>query len=171
MAYSKHIIVDCIKRHYDLLVRAAYLNPNDIETPPLEGWSDEQLVVDILRTLGRSEQVIELLRHLPYIKSPRTLDRYEVYEETVAISYLRRHERFGKVTAESCRGKTVDDFCLMPADADWPPSFISLTEGREATWWVIDTNEGVKMQMHGQALNLQLIPIRRYISRWNLHSR
>jgi hypothetical protein len=142
MVFNKDIVVNCVQQHYELLVRAAYLDPNDIETPPPEGWSDEQLMVDILRALGRSEEVVELLRHLPYIKSFNTLDRYEVYEETKSINYLRKYKRLRNVTAESCRGKTVDDFGLMPADADWPSSFISLTEGREATWWVIDTEKG-----------------------------
>jgi hypothetical protein len=147
MIYEKNVIVGCIKRHYDVLVRAAYLDPNDIETPPPEGWSDEQLPVEILRALGRSEEVVELLRHLPYIKRSRGLGRYEVYEMTVSINYLRNGGRFGNATVESCRGKTVDDFCLMPVDADWPPSFISLTEGRESTWWIIDTREGMLREM------------------------
>jgi len=140
MVHNRNVAVNCVKRYYDLLVRAAYLDPNTIETPPPEGWSDEQLPVEILRALGRSEIVINLLRHIPYI---RTLPRYEVDEETIAINYLRNADRFEGATAESCRGKTVDDFCLMPADADWPASFISLTEGREGTWWIIDTDEGM----------------------------
>jgi hypothetical protein len=48
--------------------RAAYLNPHTIGAPPPDGWSDEQLVVDILRTLGRTERVIDLLRYMPYIR-------------------------------------------------------------------------------------------------------
>jgi len=140
MVHDRDVAVNCVKRYYDLLVRAAYLDPNAIELPPPEGWSDEQLTVEILRALGRSETVIDLLRHVPYI---RTLPRYEVDEETIAINYLRNADRFKGATVESCRGKTVDDFCLMPQDADWPASFISLTEGREGTWWIIDTDEGM----------------------------
>jgi hypothetical protein len=139
MAHNRDVLVNCIKRYYELLVRAAYLDPNAIETPPPSGWTDEQLTVDILRALGRSEAVIDLLRHVPYIKyNPR----YEVWEVTIAINYLRSADRFKGATAEECKWKTVDDFCLMPEDANWPAGFISLTEGREAYWWIIDTDEG-----------------------------
>jgi hypothetical protein len=46
----------------------AYLDPAQIECPPPSGWSDDQLAVDILRGLGRSGKVIDLLQHLPYLR-------------------------------------------------------------------------------------------------------
>jgi hypothetical protein len=154
MVHNRDVLVNCIKRYYDLLIRAAYLDPNAIETPPPSGWTDEQLEVDILRVLGRSETVIDLLRHIPYIKSYLTHrqhnPRYEVLEETVAINYLRTADLFEGATAEECKGKTLDDFCLMPVDAEWPAGFISLTGGREATSWVIDTDEGTTVNARGE---------------------
>lgn len=144
MAFDRDVVVKCIQRHYDLLVRAAYLDPNLIQTPPPEGWSEEGIMADVLRELGRSEAVIDLLRHLPYINAPnRGLDRYEIHEETISINYLREYSPLKNRTVESCRGKTVDHFDMMPAPADWPSSFISLSQGREATWWIIDTEEGM----------------------------
>jgi hypothetical protein len=67
MPYDRDVVVNCIKRHYDLLVRMAYLDPDEILHPPPEGWSDEQLVVDTLQKRKRSERVIDLLRHMPYL--------------------------------------------------------------------------------------------------------
>lgn len=142
MEFDRDIVVKCIQRHYNLLVSAAYLEPNLIQTPPPEGWSEEEIMADVLRALGRSEAVIDLLRHLPYTRTARSFDRLEVYEETEPINYLREFSPLRKTTVETSRGETVNDFTLMPADADWPSSFISLTEGREATWWIIDTDEG-----------------------------
>jgi hypothetical protein len=149
MAYGRDLIVDCIRRHYDLLVSFAYLDPAAIENPPPEGWSDEQLMVDVLCALGRSEKVIDLLRYLPYIKEPpKYPDRFEVLEVTFSINYLQNCHP--KITAESCRGKQLGEVLwnvlLMPADADYPSSFISLTGGREATCWIIDTEEGMWVQ-------------------------
>jgi hypothetical protein len=143
MAYDRDTLVVGIKRHYDLLVRFAYLDPAAIETPPPTGWTDAQLAVDFLHALGRNETVIDLLRHMPYIKHRPREPHYEVHAETKAINYLRYAERFGRgATVEVCAGKTMDHFCLFPADANWPASFISLTEGREGLWWIIDTDEG-----------------------------
>jgi hypothetical protein len=154
MVHNRDVLVNCIKRYYDLLVRAAYLDPNAIETPPPSGWTDEQLEVDILRALGRSEAVIDLLRHMPYIKSdsaPQYHPRYEVWEETVAVNYLRSANRFEGATAEQCKEKTLSEFFLMPVDAEWPAGFISLTEGRDATSWIIDTDEGTAANYRGQS--------------------
>jgi hypothetical protein len=66
MAFERDIVIKCVQRHYDLLVRAAYLDPKIIQTPPLESWSEVEIMADVLRALGRSEAVIDLLRHLPY---------------------------------------------------------------------------------------------------------
>ena len=41
MPYDRHVVVSCIERHYDLLVRMAYLDPDTILRPPPEGWTDE----------------------------------------------------------------------------------------------------------------------------------
>ncbi|KAF3811754.1 hypothetical protein GCG54_00014506 [Colletotrichum gloeosporioides] len=46
-----------------------YLSPDNIQHPPLEGWSDSELDVDGLRTiLGRSNTAVDLLRCLPYLR-------------------------------------------------------------------------------------------------------
>jgi hypothetical protein len=146
MAYNRDIVVNCIKRHYDLLVRAAYLDPANIQYPPADGWSDEQLVVDVLRVLGRSDKVIDLLRHLPYIKD--SAENFYIYHETHPMSYLRGTDLVGNLKAEECQGKDLCELLLMPVPADWPAGFISLSHGREGTWWVIDTTKGLIVNTH-----------------------
>lgn len=145
MAYNRDIIVNCLKRHYELLVRMAYLDPTVIQHPPPEGWSDQQLAVDVLRVLGRSEKVIDLLRHLPYLRCNIDDEKWEIYPETRAISYLRDVDLLRSKPADSCRGKGLFDLLMMPFAADYPPDMISLTYGRDATFWVIDTEEGRKV--------------------------
>jgi hypothetical protein len=78
MAYNRDVLIACVQRHYGLLVRFAYLNPDAIETPPPSGWTDEQLASDILQLLGHDEKVIDLLRHQPYLK----FQRYEPTHES-----------------------------------------------------------------------------------------
>ena len=143
MAYDRDVVVNCIKRHYELLVKAAYLDPAEVRYPPDEGWSDEQLTVDVLRAFGRSEEVIDLLRHLPYIKQLDGDDRDEVYFETRHLSYLRDTWPFKSLTVEECRGKQLSDKLLMPPPANWPAGFISLTQYQHVTWWIIDTAKGL----------------------------
>jgi len=143
MAYDRDLVVHCIKRHYELLVKAAYFDSAEVRYPPDEGWSDKQLPVDVLRAFGRSEEVIDLLRHLPYIKQLDGDDKDEVYFETRHLSYLRDTWPFISLTVEECQGKQLSDKLLMPRPADWPAGFISLTRDQHATWWIIDTTKGL----------------------------
>lgn len=122
----------------------AYLDPAAIQSPPLQGWSDDELAVDELRALGRSENVIHLLRRLPFLRQDLHDEKWEVYEETRSLSYLRGAGFLGGGrTPEACRSQGLFKLGLMPFDAAYPPGMISLTAGREATFWVIDTDEGM----------------------------
>ncbi|KAI4698221.1 hypothetical protein J4E81_003603 [Alternaria sp. BMP 2799] len=91
MPYNRDVVVSCIERHYDLLVRMAYLDPDTILRPPPEGWTDEQLAVDTLQEWKRSDRVIDLLRHLPYLSKNMGDSKYEVYIVTEACNYLRNY--------------------------------------------------------------------------------
>jgi hypothetical protein len=143
MAYDRDVVIRCLKRHYELLVKAAYFDAAEIQYPPDEGWSDEQLAVDIMLTFGRSDEVIDLLRHLPYIKQLDGDCKDEVYFETQHLSYLRETWPFKSLTAEKCQGKTLFDKLLMPGPEDWPAGCVALSQDIYATWWVIDTAKGL----------------------------
>jgi hypothetical protein len=69
------------------------------------------------------------------------IGRYEVYYEIEPLSYLRGTSDVRYVTADSCEGKDSSDVLLMPHQANWPAGFVSLTNGRDAMWWVIETSE------------------------------
>lgn len=145
MAFDRDVLVNCIKRHYELLVKAAYLDPAEVRYPPLEGWDDEQLAVDILQVLGRSESVIDLLRHLPFIKQLDGFDEDEVWLSTRHLSYMRDTSPMKGLTAQKCQGKQLFDYLLMPGPEDWPAGFISLTCHQHSIWWIIDTQKGLAM--------------------------
>ncbi|KAJ8108633.1 hypothetical protein OPT61_g8038 [Boeremia exigua] len=143
MAYDRDVVVNCFKRHYKLLVKAAYFDPAEILYPPDEGWSDEKLAADVLRTFGRSEEVIDLLRHLPYIKQLDGDVKDELYFESRHLSYLRDTWPFRYLTVENCQGKQLFDKLLMPSPEDWPAGFIALTQDIYGTWWIFDTAKGI----------------------------
>jgi hypothetical protein len=140
MAYDRDAVVGFLKRHYDFLVRMAHLDPAWIEQPPPPGWSDEQLAVDILRVLGCSKQVIDLLRHLRYLQNNLDSSEFQIHSETSATSYLRNGGWFSRQTPKSCQGHNLGYLGLMPFAEDCPPGLISLTHGDMA--WIIDTDEG-----------------------------
>ncbi|KAK8115570.1 hypothetical protein PG984_012072 [Apiospora sp. TS-2023a] len=143
----------------------AYLDPAVVQSPPPQGWSDDELAVDVLRALGRSENVIHLLRRLPYLRQDIQDEKWEVYEETRPLSYLRGANAFGDRTAEDCCDQGLHKLGLMPFNVAYPPGMISLTAGREATFWIIDTDEGMYCDVLPQDLPNQPIFTRPHIPR------
>jgi hypothetical protein len=96
-----------------------------------------------MHAFGRSEEVIDLLRHLPYIKQLDGDSKDEMYFETQHLSYLRDTWPFKSLTVEKCQGKQLFDKLLMPSPEDWPAGSIALTQDIYATWWIIDTAKGL----------------------------
>ncbi|KAF2833365.1 hypothetical protein CC86DRAFT_365284, partial [Ophiobolus disseminans] len=145
MPYDRDIVINCIERHYDLLVRMAYLDPGVILRPPPEGWSDEQLAVDTLQKWKRSDKVIDLLRHMPYLSKNMFTDKYDVYIETEASIYLRNfgwlQDEYVTKSPSHRYGNTYS--LMMPFEEDSPAGLIPLTQGNKGTVWMIDTDEGV----------------------------
>ena len=139
MPYDRDVVVSCIERHYDLLVRMAYLDPDTILRPPPEGWSDEQLAVDTLQEWKRSDRVIDLLRHLPYLSKNMGDSKYEVYIVTEACNYLRNHGWL----KDADKKKAIRRMSPCGEGQKIPAGMIPLSQGNEATVWMIDTDQGM----------------------------
>ncbi|KAK1633494.1 hypothetical protein BDP81DRAFT_433873 [Colletotrichum phormii] len=144
-SYDRNVVVKCLKRHYELLVRMGYMDVSAVELPPAAGWSDAELRVDALRAMGRSETVIDLLRHIPYVHENEESDPVEVYTETFPLRYLRNGRWFGggsNGSGEEFANTPLLDLGFAPFDGPVPVDMVSLTHADEGTWWLIDTNQG-----------------------------
>jgi hypothetical protein len=62
---SPETYISAIRDYYEFLA-AMYLDPADIEEPPEGGWPT--ITPSTYRLLGKSDEVISLLRHLPYLR-------------------------------------------------------------------------------------------------------
>lgn len=93
--------------------------------PPSAGW--ETVDSAALRELGKSEAVIELLRHLPYLEAAGRYDKLLVQYETVAIAY------------------TKSPSTLMEQVNPLPGNCVYVTEGvdREGYSLILDIEKGV----------------------------
>jgi hypothetical protein len=135
----------------------AYLDPAAVRHSPPEGWSDDELAVDVLRSSNRSENVVDVLRYLPYNVHNTGLGKYEVYIETENTCFLLDTGYLKGTTAEQRRNQSLDDYLLM-LFGTYPPSFIALSCGDIV--WMVDTDEGIK-----RALNisqLRIVTMNRY---------
>lgn len=145
MVYDRDTVVRGMQRHYDLLVQFAFLEPSDILRPPSTGWTDEQINMDLFLKAGRSNAVIDLVKHLPYLRrteNPYTRDEWEIHQFCLSINYLRGGDEdsygaYGTAEAYFHEG-------IMPFDGlVSPPGMVALATDWRIDTWVLDTDEGV----------------------------
>ncbi|KAF9872880.1 hypothetical protein CkaCkLH20_09743 [Colletotrichum karsti] len=130
-----------LTQFYTKLATTPYLSPDDIQHPPPEGWSDAELDMDGLRTtLCRSDTVVDLLRHLPYLQPVGAGDQTDqclIFPKSKAMRYLRQD---GSLADEHLEG--LFELAHLPSD------IVSLTyPAGEYTlygpqWWLVDCKTG-----------------------------
>lgn len=117
-------IADALTAFYKQIIRHPYLNDTALKIPPSSGWETIDSVA--LRGLGKSEAVIKLLRHLPYLEANERCEKLLVQYETVAIAY------------------TKNPSTLMEELNPLPGNCVYLTEGvgREGYSLILDVEKG-----------------------------
>ena len=63
--YSRDACIAAVRDYYRFLTKL-YLKESDVIDPPEGGWPS--ITPDVLREMGKTDEVISLLRHLPYIR-------------------------------------------------------------------------------------------------------
>ncbi|KAF6235802.1 hypothetical protein HO173_005997 [Letharia columbiana] len=123
-SYSRGEVIAAIQDFYELLIKLPYIEPNALVLPPSEGWSGVN--AQKLRDRGKTEEVIELLRYLPYLRAPAPGKRWMIGPDTIMIAY--------------CDGEVYDEIndSLQPV----PGHCIWLTdyESRDGTSLLFDTH-------------------------------
>jgi hypothetical protein len=128
--------IEAIQDFYDYLAVIGAIPESSIMTPPTSGWLGVDSVC--LTVLGKTEEVVQLLKHLPYIKHPGDGNGMISYE-TTPIQYN------DVANIQWCfDGNRNGDGLLAPVGAGIiPPHVAVLTDGsRYGSWLLLDTNEG-----------------------------
>jgi hypothetical protein len=117
-------IADALTAFYKQVIRHPHLDDAALKIPPSSGW--QTIDSAALRDLGKSEAVIELLRHLPYLEADGRYEKLLVQYETVAIAY------------------TQHPSALMEQVNPLPGNCVYLTEGvdREGYSLILDVEKG-----------------------------
>lgn len=83
--YSQHGTVEAILAFYQQLIKHPYLDESALKIPPASGW--DTVDAEALRALGKTDAVIDLLRHLPYLDGRG--DGYLIAYETIPVDFTR----------------------------------------------------------------------------------
>ncbi|KAK0117609.1 hypothetical protein ONS95_011944 [Cadophora gregata] len=137
ITYSRDEAISVVRDYYRFLCQM-YLDDSDIVEPPAGGWPN--ITMDKLQDLDKTEEVILLLRHLPYTR-PESLDTEAAPFCKFANWNLNAiYLSSGRATAEHLKlASEGDDFYQ-----ESPSHVIGLTSGgRDNPVFVLDTELGI----------------------------
>ncbi len=147
MPYSRDSVVRRVTQYYELLEKLAYIDDSEIARPPPTGWTDEQLHVEMLMAAERSGKVVDLVRHLPYLRCDREL---EVYAPCRIVSYLREDMSYEASTPEMAKDFFHKRIMVCGEDGIvCPKGMIALASDLRIDAILLDTDEGVVYHCDG----------------------
>ncbi|KAK4040102.1 hypothetical protein C8A01DRAFT_15989 [Parachaetomium inaequale] len=143
ISYSREATIAAVTDYYTFLTRM-YLKESHVVYPPAGGWP---AIVNAepseLQSLGKSDEVLALLAHLPYIRHPIYGDGEDSAEvapcHTVA-DWTRFIARLTPVKAKEIRALTEGELAYMHIS---PPHVVGLTMSPIDEAWVLDTELGI----------------------------
>ncbi|KAI1800389.1 hypothetical protein F4811DRAFT_33716 [Daldinia bambusicola] len=139
ISYSRDLTVATALEYYDFLTKM-YLKESDVIEPPEGGWPN---LSTNLRSLGKTDEVVSLLCHLPYIRRhPDDRDEAQGAAECYFADWQQLGHQLasGQVTGETLR--VVTEGASIYEDV--PPYVVSLTAGgRNNPVFLLDTKFGV----------------------------
>ena len=83
MPYDRDEVTASVTDFYNFLITHLHFELTDLKTPPPTGWP--QITQARLAFLGKSDKVIDLLQHLPYL--PHGEKEKHIYDHTVCVDY------------------------------------------------------------------------------------
>jgi hypothetical protein len=143
LQYNREAIVASITDFFEFMIKLPHIKPTDLLYPPPGGWSS--ITQSNFAPLQKSNEVIELLKHLPYLKtSPNQVrgDESIVAWDTKPIDY--REERFQP-------GKIEEGVKIVePSRDEFPNWVVPLTRGVDlyGIWLMLDTTDGMIYPLH-----------------------
>lgn len=104
--YSRDEVVREVTSFYEFLV-SLYLPPDALKYPPPEGWPG--ITHERIAFQGKDETVVDLLKHLPYIRRDRALEPYQIFENCSCNDYSGKHFENAAVKLQSRRVMELDE--------------------------------------------------------------
>ncbi|KAI4665854.1 uncharacterized protein J4E78_003319 [Alternaria triticimaculans] len=138
--YSREACIAAVRDYYQFLTRM-YMDESVIIEPPKEGWPS--VTPDSMRGLNKTDEVISLLQHLPYIRGSGSSFENPQAAPWCAFSDWQRD--LGRVLQGGVKGETLK-LCSEGASFtdEVPAHVIGLTTGgRDNADFLLDTELGV----------------------------
>lgn len=142
-------VATALRDFYDFLTKLPWLQPEDVLEPPERGWPN--INAKNFRAFHKSNVVIELLKHLPYIRMDGPNGDYTLAFSTYPCDYRRGY--FQEI------GSVIDCWEIadtIERDFKFPEWVIPLTYGKvRGQYIMLDTTDG----MHTSPSRLRLVSL------------
>ncbi|KAJ9134787.1 hypothetical protein NKR23_g9972 [Pleurostoma richardsiae] len=183
--YSRQEIVSALSDFYKFLATLPHIDPSAIDYAPPSGWPEITSESLTKRDIHKSDEAVELLRHLPYIRG----EVGERFNWTAPECFACDWRLVGRSGLQELRP-------LPPATSwlghnsrgkwQWPEWVVQLTAGRDREEWVIllDTTDGTATRYYSMYYAYEptypegdprswrdrccdeTLPIREFLNRW-----
>ncbi|KAK5096385.1 hypothetical protein LTS08_007641 [Lithohypha guttulata] len=117
-------------------MRDLYVPDDAILVPPEDGWP--QITTETFTILGKSDIVVNALKHMTYIEDKCTPFQYEILPETVMCDWRESS------TIHQLKAGKVDAVRIITERAPMSADVVGLTiGGRECAWILLDCRYGI----------------------------
>jgi hypothetical protein len=89
---SQAEVVDALTAFYQQVIKHLALDGPELKISPDEGWTS--IDAEALREDGKSEAVIDFLRHIPYLEPREDQYRLQIHDDTMALAYTQQARRY-----------------------------------------------------------------------------
>ncbi|KAL8788605.1 MAG: hypothetical protein Q9195_007200 [Heterodermia aff. obscurata] len=133
MPYSHSDTISLFSDFYTFLTRLPYIPISAVVHPPTTGWLS--IDDDVFAPLGKTQEVLHLLRHLPYLEG----EQWNIAYDTKVIPY-----HGSRVESHMKNSDALENSGLKPFGCDnIPAHVIPLTCGESyGSWLMCDTVKG-----------------------------
>ena len=130
--YSRDAVITAVRDYYHFLC-AMYMDESNIMEPPADGWPS----IGHWEGFDKTDEVISLLRHLPYLRHGSWPEDTMVAPECSFVDWQGFPEHYTNDLIKEC---TEPGSHMGPV----PPHVVGLTiSGREDARFLLDTEQGV----------------------------
>lgn len=153
--YDRQTVVRELTSFYEFLT-TAHVPRSSVKYPPAgdAGWPE--ITKERFSWLGKTDTVLDLMKHLPYVYRKDMFEAHEVYPFTACVDYPGPYlaERMAEATS---KGDPVDDFSINP-DHDYIeiPDFMlviaSDRSSKNGCFWLLNTRNGTITLLYGNPL-------------------
>ncbi|KAF2649565.1 hypothetical protein K491DRAFT_668733 [Lophiostoma macrostomum CBS 122681] len=137
-------LATALRDFYHFLAKLPWVEPDDILEPPEQGWPN--INTENFRAFKKNSAVIELLKHLPYIRMDGPNDEYEFAWRTSPCDYRRKyfHDMGPEIDCWEIPDMTGRDFTI-------PEWVVALFHGKVLGQFImLDTTDGTVMRYEPQ---------------------